>query len=315
MANDLMTLPPNVVQRGLDVAQWNTLCNSLFPGAKPDSVLMAVDYCKARQLDVMKKPCHIVPISVKQANGSYEYRDVIMPGIYELRTTATRTGLYLGHSPIEYGPDIEFAGVIAPEWAQMVIYRWNDAATRPIEFPVRVLFREVVNTKNGKANQRWEKAPVQMMEKCLEAAGLRKAFPDELGGMNTDDEMHGRVIDVEYIEAGASGVRAASDGAAAGGAGERAGRGKPATREPEAVRPNGGEYPAGGTGSHTADQSHAAAADCITGAQKAILEKRLLDARLTTAQLCEEFKIAHIELLPFDLVDSAKSWITRNAAK
>ena len=52
------TLPQNVIARGIDEAQWNTLCNSLFPGAKADSVLMVVDYCKARKLDPLKKPCH-----------------------------------------------------------------------------------------------------------------------------------------------------------------------------------------------------------------------------------------------------------------
>jgi len=198
------TLPQNVVARGIDEAQWNTLCNSLFPGAKADSVLMVVDYCKARKLDPLKKPCHIVPIQVKQGKD-YVWRDVVMAGIYEYRTTAQRTGDYLGHAKPEYGPETEHAGVKAPEWCEFTVYRWNERSKSRIEFPVRVYFKEVCavkdeyvdNKKTGKkiANDRWGKAPFQMLTKCAEAAALREAFPDELGGTHTEDEMIGKTID------------------------------------------------------------------------------------------------------------------------
>lgn len=318
MSNEVMALPPSVVARGLDVAQWNTLCNSLFPGAKSDSVLMAVDYCKARQLDVMKKPCHIVPISVKQGE-SYVYRDVIMPGIYELRTTAMRTGLYLGHSPIEYGPEeAMFDDLRVPEWASMVVLRWNDRAARVTEFPISVLFREVVNLKNGKPNQRWAKAPVQMMDKCLEAAGLRKAFPDEIGGTQTDDEMYGRVIDAEPARA----VQADSvgDDRADGDGGSevvhRRSRGKPATQEPEATRSDASAAGGEGASDRLAGGGEAATegpeADRITGAQKALIEQRLTRASLTKDAFCKQFGITAVELLPFDRAGEAKAWIDKN---
>lgn len=191
-----------IEKRGIDEAQWNTLSNSLFPGAKPDSVLLVIDYCKARRLDPMKKPCHIVPMRVKQGE-QWGWRDVVMPGIYEYRTTAMRTGLYLGHSTPEYGPDKEQFGVVAPEWCAMTMFRGASNGER-IEFPVRVYFREAVALKDGKANDRWAKAPFQMLTKCTEAAGLREAFPDEFGGEPTAEEMTGRgddeAIDVTPIK-------------------------------------------------------------------------------------------------------------------
>lgn len=164
---------------------------------------MVIDYCRARNLDPLKKPCHIVPMQIK-VGRDYEWRDVILPGIYELRTTAMRTGLYLGHSRPEYGPEIEFMGVKAPEYVDLIIYRWSEAAQMKAEFPVRVRFAEVCGTtwdkdaKAPKVNARWSKAPVQMMVKCGEAAGLREAFPDELGGQMTVEEMEGQrqLIDV-----------------------------------------------------------------------------------------------------------------------
>jgi len=191
------SLPEPVARRGITEAQWRTLMNSLYPGARAESVLMVWDYCKARQLDPLKRPCHIVPIDVK-VGDKYEKRDVVMPGIYELRTTAQRTGAYVGHAKPEYGPTITYAGVQAPEWCDFTAYRWNPDAKVRAEFPVRTFFREVVATnRDGKANSRWSKAPTQMLTKCSEAAALREAFPDELGGQQTEEEMDGqRAIDV-----------------------------------------------------------------------------------------------------------------------
>jgi len=190
-------LPDPVIRRGISQAQWRTLF-TLYPGAKPESILLVWDYCVARRLDPLKKPCHIVPFKVKG-----EWRDVILPGIYELRTTAQRTGVYLGHSAPDYGPLEPYAGVGAPAWCAITFYRWNSDAGQRAEYPVRVLFREVVALgDNNKANARWSKAPVQMLTKCAEAAGLREAFPDEIGGEQTAEELDGqRAIDVQTVEA------------------------------------------------------------------------------------------------------------------
>lgn len=198
-------LPPAVARRGITEAQWRTLCNSLFPGADSNSVLMVWDYCLARKLDPLKKPCHIVPMEVKvktEAGTRYVWRDVVMPGIYEHRTTAQRTGHYLGHTKPEYGPEIQVGETVAPAWCSMTVKRWNAVAQREVEFPVTVFFREVVALKgDGKPNSRWSRAPIQMLTKCAEAAALREAFPDELGGEQTFEEMDGqRAIDAPVAE-------------------------------------------------------------------------------------------------------------------
>lgn len=197
-------LPAPVARRGITEFQWRTMMNNLFPGAKPESVLMVWDYCTARKLDPMKKPCHIVPMWVKDANGDGQMRDVVMPGIYEYRTTANRTGQYMGHSKPEYGPEIEHLGTKAPEWCSLTVYRWNAASSQRVEFPVTVYFVEAAASKKDRKtgelslNDRWGKAPRQMLTKCAEAAGLREAFPDELGGEPTAEEMegHSEPIDV-----------------------------------------------------------------------------------------------------------------------
>lgn len=199
------SLSTQLAERNITAAQWHTLSKSLFPGAKQESVLLAIDYCRARNLDPLKKPAHIVPMDVYNSQtGQYEKRDVILPGIYELRTTAQRTGEYLGHTKPEYGDVIEHKGVHAPEWCSVTVYRWNEAAQMRAEYPVTVYFAEVCAEKFDKQsrthvpNARWSKAPRQMLTKCTEAAALREAFPDELGGELSAEEMDGQrhVMDV-----------------------------------------------------------------------------------------------------------------------
>lgn len=188
------SLSAQLQDRGITNPQWHTLSKSLYPGAQIESVLMVIDYCRSRGLDPLKRPCHIVPMEVKVGN-QYIWQDVIMPGIYEYRTTAQKTGDYLGHATPEFGEDEEYKGVKAPLWCSFTVYRWNEKAQMRAEYPVTVWFSEVVALKYDKqekqhvVNSRWSRAPRQMLTKCAEAAALREAFPDELGGEPTFEEM------------------------------------------------------------------------------------------------------------------------------
>jgi hypothetical protein len=135
-------------------------------------------------------------MQVKNQKGDYEWRDVVMPGIYEYRMTATRTGQYLGHSTPVYGEIVKYKGVDVPATCAITVYRWNDQAKMRAEYPVELLFAETCSTKrDGSLNQRWSTAPRQMFTKCVEAAALREAFPDELGGTHTVEEMEGREME------------------------------------------------------------------------------------------------------------------------
>lgn len=211
-------LSTQLARREVSDDTWNTLQNTIFPNAKPASILMAIDYCRARKLDILKKPVHIVPMPYKEGRD-WKERDVVMPGINEVRITAMRTGVYAGVDKPEWGPQVEYMGVKAPESCTVTVYRFIHSQKVP--FPATVYFEEACGTmydydsKAKKINAMWTKRPRGQLEKCAEAAALRKAFPEEIGNEYVPEEMQiaAETIDghVRNIEPGANRTSAAAD--------------------------------------------------------------------------------------------------------
>lgn len=175
------------------------LRSSLYPGAKDESIRMALSYCRAAGLDPLQKPVHIVPMWDSKAAA---YRDVVMPGIGLYRTQASRTGEAAGVSEPEFGPDVtEVIGgqeITFPAWCRVTVFRLlPNGATA--QFTAREFWRENYAVKGGREksiapNTMWTKRPYGQLAKCAEAQALRKAFP-ELGAAPTAEEMEGKVID------------------------------------------------------------------------------------------------------------------------
>lgn len=192
--------------RGIDEPTWNALCSTIYPGAKADSVLMAVDYCKARKLDIMLKPVHLVPMQVKDAQtGNKAWRDVPMPGIGMYRIQASRSGDEAGHDEPEFGPTIEteFNGtdwnnnpvkvkVRYPEWCKYTVYKV--VGDRLVAYTAKEFWMENYATQSAKSeapNAMWKKRPFAQLSKCAEAQALRKGWP-EIGQQPTAEEMEGK---------------------------------------------------------------------------------------------------------------------------
>lgn len=192
-----------LVSRGIDESTWNALCSTIYPGAKPDSIVMAVDYCHARQLDIMLKPVHLVPMSVKNAQtGNFEYRDVPMPGVGLYRIQAERTGNYVGADAPEFGPMIEreFRGknnktvtCRFPEWCKYTVYKLA-RNNQIVAYSALEYWEENYATagKDSEApNAMWLKRPRGQLAKCAEAQALRRGWP-EIGQEATAEEMEGK---------------------------------------------------------------------------------------------------------------------------
>ncbi len=275
----------------VDRHQWATLKGSLYPGAADDSIKLVLSYCKARGLDPMKKPCHIVPIRAKDPDGEWRWRDVVFPGIYELRTTAQKTGDYMGQDDAEFGDTVDFMGVEVPSWCKITVYRWHDKSKTKISFSNIARFSEYAGIKKGynddpdSLNDRWSKAPFQMIEKCAEAGALRKAFPDELGGEYAVEEVDGQAF---------------TDGKPGNP------KAKPQTEAPRAT-----DEPVTIEGEAT-EQAKPAPPQLATDKQVALIRAQLDQAGLAESLFLATYEIGVFEELPFSKVNDALAWIKKN---
>ncbi|MBK1717190.1 phage recombination protein Bet [Thiocystis violacea] len=200
-----------LAELGLDPATWQVLVESIFPAAKTvEGVQLAVRYCQARGLDVMKRPIHIVPMWNRTLGREVE---TVWPGIAEVQTTAARTGQWAGMDPARFGPEGErtFAGraktddgwqelqitVTFPAWCEVTVYRLVGGVRCP--FTETVFWEESYSRMGGGEvpTAMWVKRPRGQLLKCAKAASLRAAFPEETG--YTAEEMAGKPIDGELV--------------------------------------------------------------------------------------------------------------------
>jgi phage recombination protein Bet len=176
---------------------WSALKNSLYTGAKDESIKMVLDYCKAAKLDPMQKPVHIVPMSVKNAlTGKYEYKDVVMAGVGLYRIQAARSNQYAGVSEPEFGEDVtcNLGGVeiTYPKWCKVTVKKLVNNTI--VEFTAKEYWLENYASKKDTAtpNTMWQKRPYGQLAKCAEAQALRKAFPEIVSQHPTAEEMEGK---------------------------------------------------------------------------------------------------------------------------
>lgn len=201
---------------GISPGDWRALVDAIFPLAQTtESVELALSYCRARKLDIFKRPVHIVPIWSKEARRMVES---VWPGIGELRTTAARTGEHGGYDEAVFGPtqtqtfkgvvgngnDVVSKEVTFPAWCQMTAYRMVQGQRVPFPGP-KVQWLETYATmgKSDVPNEMWGNRPFGQLEKCAEAAALRRAFPEEIGSDYIPEEVGGRraAIDITPVTA------------------------------------------------------------------------------------------------------------------
>lgn len=194
---------------GIDEAKWRVLSEMTFPMARTaQAIVMVLEYCRARGLDPLKRPVHIVPMWNAALGREVE---TVWPGINEVQTTAARTGLWAGMDSPRFGPELtrSFRGrrrngdawedaeltLTFPAWCEVAVWRLVNGARCAFSEPVFWLeaYSRSGGVRSELPNEMWVRRPRGQLLKCAKAASLRAAFPEEAD--YTAEEMEGKVID------------------------------------------------------------------------------------------------------------------------
>jgi phage recombination protein Bet len=171
--------------------------SAIAPGVDNDQLALFVEVARRTGLDPFSRQIYAVlrNSSEKQSNGKWEpvKKMVIQTGIDGYRAMAARTGELGGIDDATYDND----DADEPKRATVTVYRIVQGQRVPFTATARwkeyaVYKDEYVNDKktgNKILGDMWAKMPFLMLGKCAEALALRKAFPNEIHGVYTAEEM------------------------------------------------------------------------------------------------------------------------------
>lgn len=165
---------------------------TIAKGASDDELALFIYQCDRTRLDPFSRQIYCIGRKDWSQGGKEVFQT--QASIDGLRLVAQRTGEYRGQTPVQWTGD----GV---NWVDVWLAETHPAAARVgthrqgfVEPMVAVAtWKEYVQTytKNGKriTGNMWEKMGPLMIGKCAEALSLRRAFPMELSGIYTPEEM------------------------------------------------------------------------------------------------------------------------------
>jgi phage recombination protein Bet len=165
------------VAGGLSESQKTMIRNTYAPGASEGEFEVLWEIAKARKLNPILKQIYFVK-RWAQGRGEVWAPQVSIDG---MRAMAERTGKYDGQDEPEF---VEENGAVTKCTVRVYRKDW----TRPA-VGVAYFKEYVQKTKEGKPTKFWNDMPHTMLAKCAESLAMRKAFPEDMGGLYTAEEM------------------------------------------------------------------------------------------------------------------------------
>ncbi len=187
-----------------DQAQIDLIKRQVAPaGTTNDELSLFLQYAKRTGLDPFARQIYLSERRSKdQQTGNWTVSRKPEVTIDGFRLVAERTGRYAGQvGPFWCGEDGQWSDVwlspLPPAAAKLGVLRadfkeplWSVA-----------LYREYAQmTKDNGPNSMWKKYPSVMLAKCAESLALRRAFPRELSGLYTREEMPDERTEVKQVQ-------------------------------------------------------------------------------------------------------------------
>jgi phage recombination protein Bet len=191
------TLPGQALA-GFGREQIDLIKRTIAKGATDDELHLFVAQCKRTGLDPFCRQIYAIKRREWDADSQgFIEKMTVQCAIDGFRVIAQRSGEYMGQVGPEWcGEDGKWLDVwiskAPPTAARVGVVR------RGFDTPIYgvALFGEYAQTKKSKTDQSkrelsgmWAKMPTVMIAKCAEAVALRRAFPNDLSGLYSEDEM------------------------------------------------------------------------------------------------------------------------------